>query len=181
MLLAHLMNTGLGPFYDGILHLFVTPEDLLPVIALSLFAGLRGPAFGRAVLFALPGAWLAGTVLGRLLGPQAALPVVAAAVTIALGGLAAADAPLPWRWTTALAIGLGLLHGAWNGVELARARASGISSALGAACAIFVVVAILSALVSSLRAPWSRIVVRVAGSWIAAAALFMLGWSLRGA
>jgi hydrogenase/urease accessory protein HupE len=179
MLLAHLMNTGLGPFYDGILHLFVTPEDLLPVIALSLFAGLRGPAFGRAVLFALPGSWLAGTVLGRILGPQAALPVVAAAVTIALGGLAAADAPLPWRWTTALAIGLGLLHGAWNGAELAPA--AGISSALGAACAIFVVVAVLSALVSSLRAPWSRIAVRVAGSWIAAAALFMLGWSLRGA
>jgi len=178
MLLAHLMNTGLGPFYDGILHLFVTPEDLLPVIALSLFAGLRGPAFGRAVLFALPGSWLVGTVLGRILGPQAALPVVAAAVTIALGGLAAADAPLPWRWATALAIGLGLLHGAWNGAELARA--AGISSALGAACAIFVVVAVLSALVSSLRAPWSRIAVRVAGSWIAAAALFMLGWSLRG-
>ena len=30
---AHLMNTGFGPFYDGLTHLFVTPEDLLPVIA----------------------------------------------------------------------------------------------------------------------------------------------------
>ena len=40
--LAHLMTTGLGPFYDGLAHLFVTPEDLLPVLALSLAAGLRG-------------------------------------------------------------------------------------------------------------------------------------------
>jgi hypothetical protein len=46
---AHLMNTGFGPFYDGLTHLFVTPEDLLPVIALALLAGLRGPRFGRAV------------------------------------------------------------------------------------------------------------------------------------
>ena len=180
-LLAHLMNTGLGPYYDGLLHLFVTPEDLLPVVALSLFAGLRGPAFGRAVLFALPTAWLTGTALGALLGPRAAFPVVAAALTIVLGALTAADAPLPLRWTASLAIALGLLHGAWNGAELSRARVAGFSNALGVATAVFVVVALLSALVASLRAPWSRIVVRVAGSWIAAAALFMLGWSLRGA
>jgi urease accessory protein len=32
---AHLMNTGFGPFYDGLTHLFVTPEDLPPVIALD--------------------------------------------------------------------------------------------------------------------------------------------------
>ena len=35
-LLAHLVTSGLGPVYDGILHLFSTPEDLLPVLALSL-------------------------------------------------------------------------------------------------------------------------------------------------
>lgn len=180
-LLAHLMNTGLGPYYDGLLHLFVTPEDLLPVVALALFAGLRGPASGRAVLFALPAAWLAGTALGRLLGPQAALASVAAALTIVLGALTAADAPLPLRWTASLAVVLGLLHGAWNGTELSRARTAGFSNALGVATAVFVVAALLAALVASLRAPWSRIVVRVAGSWIAAAALFMLGWSLRGA
>jgi len=42
-----------------------------------------------------------------------------------------------------------------------------------------VVVAIVAGLVAPLRIPWTRIVVRVAGSWTAAAALFMLGWSLR--
>ena len=180
-MLAHLMNSGLGPYYDGLLHLFVTPEDLLPVLALSLFAGLRGPASGRAVLFALPAAWLAGTACGRFLGPHAALGGIAAALTIVLGGLVAADAPLPLPWTTSLAIALGLLHGAWNGIELARAGTAAIPNALGVATAVFVVAALLSALAASLRAPWSRIVVRVAGSWIAAAALFMLGWSLRGA
>ena len=36
---AHLMNTGFGPFHDGPTHLFVTPEDLLSMIALALLAG----------------------------------------------------------------------------------------------------------------------------------------------
>lgn len=67
----------------------------------------------------------------------------------------------------------------WDGIELARARAGTLGTSLGAACAVFVVVAIVAALVASLRIPWMRIVVRVAGSWTAAAALLMLGWSLR--
>ena len=53
---AHLVNSGLGPFYDGVAHLFVTPEDVLAVVALSLLAGLGGKPCGRAVLFVLPAA-----------------------------------------------------------------------------------------------------------------------------
>ena len=92
-MLAHLMNTGLGPFYDGLLHVFVTPEDLLPVVALALLAGQRGPAYGRAVLFALPALWLMGTACGRALGLLPGLPLAAAVLTIALGALAALDRP----------------------------------------------------------------------------------------
>ncbi len=178
-MLAHLMNTGLGPFYDGLLHLFATAEDLLPVLALSLLAGLRGPAYGRAVLFALPAAWLAGTAAGRALGLLPHLPLTAAILTIALGALAAADARLSLPVVTALAIVLGLLHGAWNGGELAATRSGVLGNALGVAAAIFVAVALVAGLVSSLRVAWARIAVRVAGSWIAAAGLFMLGWLLR--
>ena len=32
----------------------MTPEDFVPVVALSLFAGLRGTAPGRHALFILP-------------------------------------------------------------------------------------------------------------------------------
>ena len=175
---AHLMNTGFGPFYDGLAHLFLTPEDLLPVVALTLLAGLRGPRFGRAVLFVLPLAWLAGSVAGRLLAPQAALPAATAVVTIALGSLVAADLSLPLASVAGLAIVLGLLNGGFNGIELAKARSSGLT-AVGVACALYVLVSLLSGQVSSVRAPWARVAVRVGGSWIAAAGLFMLGWSLR--
>jgi len=39
--------------------------------------------------------------------------------------------------------------------------------------------ALAAAAVVAIRAPWGRIAVRVAGSWIAAIGLLLLGWSLR--
>jgi urease accessory protein len=176
---AHLMNTGFGPFYDGLTHLLVTPEDLLPVIALALLAGLRGPRFGRAVLFALPVAWLVGSAAGLLLAPQVTLPVAETMVTIALGALLAADCPLPLASVAGLAILLGLLHGILNGSELQKTNASGQLISAGVAVALFFAVSLLAGQAASVRVPWARVAVRVAGSWIVAIGLLMLGWAMR--
>ena len=176
---AHLMNTGFGPFYDGLAHLFVTPEDLLPVIALALLAGLRGPRFGRAVLFALPVARLVGSGAGLLITPQITLPVAETIVTIALGALVAANCPLSIAAVGGLAILLGLLHGILNGSELPKTNASGQIFAAGVAAALFVVVSLLAGQAASVRALWTRVAVRVAGSWIVAIGLLMLGWAMR--
>jgi urease accessory protein len=32
---AHLVTTGVGPFYDGVAHFVVSIEELLPVLALG--------------------------------------------------------------------------------------------------------------------------------------------------
>jgi urease accessory protein len=53
------------------------------------------------------------------------------------------------------------------------------SALCGIAAAVFVVVALVAAFVCRLRAPWTRIAVRVAGSWIAAIGLLLAGWALR--
>ena len=176
---AHLMNTGLGPFSDGLTHLIVTPEDLLPVIALALLAGLRGPRFGRAVLFALPVAWLVGSAAGLLLVPPITLPVAETIVTIGLGVLLATDRPLPLIWVAGLAVLLGLLHGILNGSELPKTSSSGQISAAGVAIALFVAVSLSAGQAASMRVPWARVAVRVVGSWIAAIGLLMLGWAVR--
>jgi hydrogenase/urease accessory protein HupE len=175
---AHLMNTGLGPFYDGLTHLFVTPEDLLPVIALALFAGLCGPQSGRAVLFILPVAWLAGALVGASSDTPLTLPITTALVTIAFGALVAVDRQLPLRLVVACAVVLGLLHGSLNGADLGQQRALGLSIA-GLAVALFVIISLLAGQAASIRFAWARIVVRVAGSWIAATGLLMLGWAVR--
>ena len=110
---AHLMNTGFGPFYDGLTHPFVTPEDLLPVVV-------------------------------------------------------------------GLAMVLGLAHGWMNGAGLAQAQ-SGALGMVGIISALFVIVALLAGPVVALHAAWARVVVRVAGSWITAIGLLMLGWTVRAA
>ena len=61
---AHLNSTGMGPIYDGLMHFLMSPEDLVPALALALLAGLRGAAYGRRASFTLPVAWLAGSLFG---------------------------------------------------------------------------------------------------------------------
>jgi len=171
---AHLVTTGLGPFYDGISHFALTPEDLLPVLALALFAGLSGPLYGRTVLFVLPVAWLAGGLLGLSRSSELLMPALTASTLLVLGALVALDRKLPLGLVAGLAAALGLFHGYLNGT--AKLGALGLS---GVAATLFVVVALAAAFVVSLRAPWSRTAVRVAGSWLVAISMLMLGWTFR--
>jgi hydrogenase/urease accessory protein HupE len=77
-----------------------------------------------------------------------------------------------------LAVLVGLLHGWLNGVGLAGEKRD-LMALLGIVTAIFVIVALVAAAVVSMRSPWARLAFRVAGSWVAAIGLLMLGWQLR--
>jgi hydrogenase/urease accessory protein HupE len=171
---AHLVTTGLGPFYDGISHLVLTPEDLLSVLALSLLAGLSGPRYGRTVLFVLPVAWFCGGLLGLSRSSELLMPALTASTLLVLGALVALDRKLPLPLVIGLAAGLGLFHGYANGT--AKLGALGLS---GVAATLFVAVALVAAFVLSLRRPWTRVAVRVAGSWLVAISMLMLGWTFR--
>jgi hydrogenase/urease accessory protein HupE len=176
---AHLATTGLGPIYDGISHVLTSPDDLLPIFAMALLAGLNGPAAGRWTLLAVTAAWVVGGIAGFF----AAQPVVPfSAVTVSflvLGGLTAADRPLRPLVVAGLAVAVGLLHGWLNGVGIAQAQREALGL-VGIGSTVFVLVTLVSALVTSLRVPWMRVAVRVAGSWVAAIGLLMLGWAMRG-
>lgn len=174
---AHLVTTGMGPVYDGIGHLLLTPEDLVPVFAIALYAGLRGVISGRRTMFLLPVAWFIGGIAGSAVGVIPSFPVPAISFLV-LGILVAADLQMPSVAVMVLAIVIGLVHGFMNGSAL-REGAGGLGL-LGIMIMLFVLVALVSAFVVSLRKPWHRIAVRVAGSWIFASGLLMLGWVLRG-
>jgi hydrogenase/urease accessory protein HupE len=177
---AHLNATGMGPVYDGLAHFAMSPDDLVPVLALALLAGLNGADAARRALFVLPAAWLAGCLLGMNTPAVDAGSAWAAINFLILGGLVVADAKLSPRVLTALAVVLGLAHGYPNGSGLGRSGQSFVAM-LGLTSAAFVTIALASAFVVRLRAHWARIAVRVAGSWIAASGLLMLGWAMRGA
>lgn len=173
---AHLVTTGLGPVYDGIAHLFLSPEDLIPALAVALYAGLRGSAAGRRAMFVLPMAWLVGGLMGYAVNPPPPFPVPVLSFLV-IGALVAADMRVPESAVMGLILALGLIHGFLNGIALHGGP--GLVGLAGIAAALFVLVSLASALVVSLRRPWTRVVVRVAGSWVAAIGLLMLGWAMR--
>jgi urease accessory protein len=176
---AHLVQTGFGTFYDGVVHLFITPPDLLVAIGLGLLAGLCGASASRGAVFALPAAWLAGEMAGAFFPASLALPWLTTVSFGTVGVLVAMNANLPRAFLVLLACGSGLLHGFVNGSTMVAAGTDRLGM-VGASVSVFLVITIASALVVSLRAYWAKVAVRVAGSWIAAIGLLMLGWLVRG-
>ena len=175
---AHLVETGFGAFYDGIAHFALAPSDLLIVVALALFAGQRGTRAARWMLLALPAAWLAGGAIGAAFPADIGLPVLTTLTFCFAGALVALDLKLPAGAVAALAAAAGLLHGFANGVSMAPGGASALAL-VGAATATFCLSALLAAQVTTISPGWARIAVRVAGSWLSAAGILMLGWLVR--
>lgn len=178
---AHLVSSGLGPFYDGALHVLLSPGDLLGVLALGLLAGLRGARAGRITVATLPAVWLVAGLAGLHLGLalDADLAWLGVVFLLLLGLLVAADARLPPRALGGLAVAYGGLHGLLNGTALGTLGA-GMPELLGIVLTSFFLVLLTSAAVVPLRALSARVAVRVAGSWIAAVGMLTLGWLARG-
>jgi urease accessory protein len=183
---AHLVQTGFGEFYDGMGHLLMTLPDLFVVLAMAILAGSSGGPAARRALVALPLAWLAAALVGRFVAVDIVSPWATTILFGVFGAMVAVDAkPAP-----ALVLGASVLAGAvhgWSngagigdtlGAEEAVAT-SGVLALLGITAAVFVIVTLVSALVVPLRSYTARIVVRVAGSWLAAIAMLMAGWLVR--
>ncbi len=174
---AHLVTTGVGPFYDGAAHFFVSLEELLPALALALLAGLRGPRYGRSLIAVLPPAWLLGASLAT--GFAFLSPLAVMAALIVPGALAAWDRSLPLWSVAGIAALLAAAAGAVNGAAM-LAAGLGARGVLGSACMAFIVATLAAAAVVSARNATLRIAVRVAASWLAAVGVLTLGWTLKG-
>lgn len=177
---AHLVNSGLGPFYDGVLHLLLSPGDLLGLLAAALLAGLRGARAGRLTVIALPLAWLVMGAVGMHLPVSLDLSGLSVLSFVILGVLVAADARLPSVAVASLGGMYGALHGLLNGLALADSGA-GPSTLFGIVLAALLLALLTAAAVVPLRALWARVAVRIAGSWIAAVGMLMFGWLMQGA
>jgi hydrogenase/urease accessory protein HupE len=175
---AHLVETGFGAFYDGLAHVAMTPADLLVVVAIALLAGQHGTQAARWALPALPAAWLLAATIGARFPMEAALPLLTTLTFAAVGALVVFDAKLRAASVALLAVAAGLVHGFVNGATMMPGGASTLALT-GAVAAVYCLLAIVSGEVTALRTGWTRIAVRVAGSWIAAAGVLMLGWLAR--
>ncbi len=176
--LAHLVQTGFGGFYDGMAHWAATPEDVMVVGALALLAALGGKDRVRSLVVTLPLAWFAGGALALvipLLVPGQVMTIVSFGLT---GLLVALDRRLPVPLYQALIIAAAAIHGVGNGGAM-REAGLGWLGLTGASVSVFIITSLLPALLVRIEKPAGRIAMRVGGSWLAAAALLMIGWWLR--
>ena len=171
---AHLVDSGLGPLYDGALHLLSSPSDLLGLAALALLASLRGAMAARFTVIALPIAWLLAGLVGRTQPVAVDIHWLSTVSLLLLGLLVAADAKLHPIVVLVLATIFGAFHGFINGMSLTSVSAA-TTALFGVVLTALFLTLLITTSVASLHHLWMRVVIRIAGSWVAAVGLLMLG------
>jgi urease accessory protein len=163
---------GVGDFYAGMLHPLTALEFLLPWIALSLFAGQQGRKAALLTLAIFPLALASGAALATTVPLPTWLPTINLVIIPILGLAVALAIACPNTVVAILVAFVGLLHGLANGAEITT-PGSAWRFIPGLATIAVLVLAYGIGLVRSLEKPWSRIAVRVAGSWITAAGIMV--------
>ncbi len=178
---AHAVFSTRGPFIGGIKHFFLSLDDVLAALALGIVAAQNLAKAGNKVFWALPTAWLLGGLAGLAFNEPVRAAELLSAASLLIGGLLAAlSLALPASLVLALAVLLGGMHGFLNGVAMQPETFGAGLSQLGGIVASAAFAAIYpSTLLEIFKQPWTRIVARVLGSWIAATGLLLIGWTLR--
>lgn len=173
---AHAPGFGGYGFVGGLMHPVMMPAHLLALLGLGLLAGQQTK--GRTALITM---FALGLIAGLLAityaaGPSSANLVLTASAAVA-GAWTAAARPLPPVLGWPLMSVAGAAIGLDSPPETASLREAN-HMLLGTGLAAAVILAALAALVARLNRDWQRLALRIAGSWIAAAAILVLALAL---
>ncbi len=175
---AHLVSTGLGSVVDGAARLVLTPSDLMLVCGLSVLAVQQGAAPGVRLRWFLPLAWLLGGLAGLRFPEELITPWAQTLAFTSVGLLVALQVRMPQALIQVLAVLAGLWFGLVNGSALAH-HAGAVPALAGGVAGVAVLTVVLTRRLAPPHPGWLRIGLRVAGSWMAAAGLLMVGWLVR--
>lgn len=167
---AHIMP-GVGAFYSGMLHAFLSPEQILPLLALALLAAQTKKPSGWLILFILPCAVLAGALYAPWSLHLSWVATLSLAVTAITGLLIAFAIPVPAVLACLLSATAGLLAGWFNALDAGDAS---LLSGFGVALSALLVLAYIAALTSRFLASRLPIGIRIGGSWLAAIGIMTL-------
>ncbi len=179
---AHAASPQAGSFYAGLLHPLTAPEHVLSMVALGLLAGQHGLNKGQGLLLVFPAAMALGAGLALrhpALGWVSLLNIGSVAL---FGGLVAATWRVPAALLYALALLFGMTHGYANGAAITPNLSPAVFI-LGLVTAALLVLGYSmagTAYLLRLKPAWLPIAVRVAGSWITAVGILVLGMMVRG-
>jgi nickel/cobalt exporter len=176
---AHLVNTGVGEFYAGMLHPLTSIEHLLPAVALALLAGRCGTRVARWTVAVFPPALIAGTWVGQGFTHLDFIHPVSLVAMSVLGLMLVAGRRLPLGAMATVAVGVGLLLGYRSGVDMANAGV-GVQFIPGVGLTGFIVAALGSAWMLSTLSPPVGVALRLAGGGLAVAGISMLAGVMTG-
>jgi urease accessory protein len=172
-LFAHPMQ-GVGDFYAGMLHPLTAIEWALPMVALSFLAGQQGREVSLSVLAVFPAALAAGAIAGYLSPVTVPTEIATVGLMALLGLLVAWAGSIPLKVSVALAALVGFAVGFANGSDLTPAT-SVWRFIPGLSLVGLMLITYGVGLIRWLKAPWTKIGIRVLGSWIAAVGILILG------
>lgn len=174
---AHGEIKGVGAFYSGVLHPFISPAHLIALLTLGLLFGQRGVVASRHAMAALLAAMALGLWLSlRLQGLPEPDPLL-----LGLGTLLGLSVVLARPWPTWALVPLAALAGLSVGLGSApdgMAPAQRSAALMGTLVGASLCTACLAGLVHHLRRPWALVGVRVVGSWLSASAILVLTLAL---
>lgn len=176
---AHVAIAGADDFTAGLLHPVFVLGHILTIVALGLLLGQQGSAHLKAALPSFTAALAAGLIgAGVSLAPSGSVESVLLAIAVGLGCLVALARPIPRRIVAAVAAAAGFAIGIDSAPDLQSPWRSFLAlAATGISVSLLLINVIVAA--GYLNRPWQRIGVRVAGSWIGAAALMVSALTLR--
>jgi hydrogenase/urease accessory protein HupE len=170
---AHSPIKGINNFYNGFLHPFFVPAEILAVLALGFLMGKQGLQNIKPVIFTFLGALIFGLIIAGFY-PTVNVEVVLLLSTVVLGLVIAINPEMP----TNVLLGFAVFTGVIIGLDSAQDTLFGkdrLFSLVGSGVSIYLL--FLYAMVFAERfnkQHWQRIGLRVIGSWIAASAFLVL-------
>jgi urease accessory protein len=171
MVMAHPLG-GVGDFYAGMAHPLMAFDSLLTLLAIGLLAGQQRRETAIAMLLVVASAVVTGGGIGRL----APMPVAVAwtvHVWMILLGVLVAWLPRPSFDAITIVVAIPALVVGWsNGTEAGNGVAAPQFVA-GLALSALLLIIYAAGGVRQMRRPWMAVVVRVAGSWIAAVGVLL--------
>jgi len=174
---AHLINTSLGDFYDGLVHPLVALDNVLPWFALAILAAFQGPKNARWLLLTFPAGLLIGALVALKVPQLPLVPFVTLAIIAVVGLAVAATLKLPLPVLVAIGFVMALVGGYQNG-QAAAAAADAWLFVLGVTAVGYVFVTLAAGCALAFLSGgggWRSVALRASGSWVAAVGILALG------
>lgn len=173
---AHSAFGDMGGFNNGFLHPVTTMQHVLALLGLGTVLMLNREKGDRALVGVVLG-FIAGYATAVAVGPFAFSPAAIGIATIVMGLTAASGHILRLPLLLTLVTLTGILLGMDTGDETA-APAQHAVFVLGTCISLTIVQGYFLFMALAVRKDWQKVVVRIAGSWIATISVLYLAVEL---